>query len=278
MFSKKTIVVAVAIALVVLNGVVFSFNYIRKSSFQTAAVQTVLFFIGPLQESVTRTVRFAEDIWIHYFFLVSTARENENLRRKLALVEQQINSCHEISLANARLKQLLNFKSSTDCDMVAAEVVAMDPSPWYRTVIINKGVIDGVEKGFPVVVPEGIVGKVIGVSGNYAKVQLIIDRNSATDAMDQRTRARGILDGLSSQECSFEYALRKLDISVGDVVITSGFDGIFPKGLPIGRISKVIRRNSGIFQEIKVTPYVDFDKLEEVLVILNPPEIENTGE
>ena len=278
MFSKKTMVVTGAIVLIVLNGIVFSFNYIRKSSFQSPAVQTVLFFVGPLQDGISRTIEFAEDIWTHYFFLVATAKENDLLRRQLAEAGLQIHECREMALTNARLKQFVEFRSSTNFTMVAAEVVGKDPSPWYRTVIINKGKSDGLRNGLPVVVPEGIVGKVTGVSDGYAKVQLIIDRNSAVDALVQRTRARGINGGLNNTLCRFDYVLRKLDITVGDTVITSGFDGIFPKGLPIGGVTKVFRRNAGIFQEIEITPFVNFHKLEGVMIILNLPEIEMTGE
>jgi rod shape-determining protein MreC len=92
--------------------------------------------------------------------------------------------------------------------------------------------------------------------------------------MVQRTRERGVVRGLSSSVCHFEYALHKADITTGDVVITSGLDGVFPKGLRIGRVSKIIRRSSGIFQDIEITPYADFDRLEEVMVILNPPQID----
>ncbi len=271
MFSKKTMVVAGAIILIVLNGIVFSFNYIRKSSFQSAAVQTVLFFVAPVQEGVSGTIKFTEHIWNQYFDLVDTTRENEDLRRQLAEVHQQIHAISEMAIENARLKRFVDFKAASTHTMVAAAVVATDPSPWYRTVIINKGKADGIEKGYPVMVPEGIVGQVTGVSSGYAKVLLIIDRNNAVDALVQRTRARGIVKGMSDRLCRFDYALRKIDIGVGDTAITSGYDGIFPKGLRIGRVSKILRRNSGIFQEIELTPFVDFQKLEEVMVILNPP-------
>lgn len=274
MFSKKTMVVAGAVILIVLNGLVFSFNYIRKPAFQSAAAETVLFFVAPVQEAASQAIEFTSTIWTNYFHLVSVAQENAALRRQLAEARQKLHACEETAIENKRLKRFVDFKSNTAFSVMAAEVVAKDPSPWYRTVIVNKGAADGVETGQPVVVPEGVVGQVTAVSGDYAKVLLVVDRNNAVDALIQRTRARGVVRGLSERMCRFEYALRKLDINVGDTVITSGFDGIYPKGLRIGRVSKVIRRNSGIFQEIEVTPLVDFHKLEQVMIILNPPEIE----
>ena len=151
--------------------------------------------------------------------------------------------------------------------MIAAQVVGKDPSPWSKTVIVDKGTRDDVREGAPVVIPEGIVGVVVEAAGNYAKVMLLIDPNSAVDALVQETRARGIVKGGGADYCMFDYVLRKHAISVGDTVVSSGLDGVFPKGLRVGRISEIVRQNAGIFQKVSVTPYVDFDILEEVFVI-----------
>ena len=277
MFSRKTMLIAGVLFLFTITGIVFSFNYIRKSSFHPAVVETVLFFVAPVQDVVSRTTGFAENIWTRYFNLVSAARENETLRRKLAEAENNIHLCRESKLLNERLDSFLDFREEITYETVIADVVGREPSAWYQSIIINKGKADGVRVGLPVMVPQGIVGQVTGVSGGYAKVLLIIDRNNSVDAMIQRTRARGIVQGLSSSVCHFEFALHKSDITTGDIAITSGFDGVFPKGLQIGRVSKIIRRSSGIFQEIEITPFVDFHRIEEVMVILNPPEIELTS-
>ncbi len=274
MFSRKTLVIAGLLLLVAVNGIVFSYNYIRKSSFYPAAVETALFFAGPLQEGVSRTTGFAENIWYGYFNLVSAARENEKLRRQLSEAMQQVHLCREEALLNARIESFLEFKEETEYETVVADVVGREPSAWFQSIIINKGKADGLRIGLPVMIPDGIVGQVSGVSGHYAKVLLIIDRNNSVDTLVQRTRARGVVRGLSSSVCNFEFALHKADITTGDIVITSGLDGIFPKGLRVGRVSKIIRRSSGIFQDIEITPFVDFARLEEVLVILDPPEID----
>ena len=119
------------------------------------------------------------------------------------------------------------------------------------------------------IVAEGIVGQVSNVASHYAKVFLITDRNSAVDALVQRNRARGVINGNLSDQCFLKHTLRKYDINVGDAVVSSGVDGVFPKGLRIGNVSKVVKHDSRIFQEITVAPYVDFEKLEEVFVVLN---------
>ncbi|MGM0402758.1 MAG: rod shape-determining protein MreC [Thermodesulfobacteriota bacterium] len=274
MFSRKTLVIAGLLLLVAVNGVVFSYNYMRKSSFYPAAVETALFFVGPLQDGVSRVTGFAGNVWSRYFMLVTASMENETLRRELAEVRHELHLCREETLLRDRVESFLEFKEDTEYEMVVADVVGREPSAWFESIIINKGKADGVKTGLPVMVPEGIVGQVSGVSGHYAKVLLIVDRNNAVDTLVQRTRARGIVRGLSSNACRFEFALHKADITTGDIVITSGLDGIFPKGLRVGRVSKIIRRSSGIFQEIEIAPFVDFSRLEEVMVIINPPDID----
>ncbi len=273
MSPKKNVVIVGILLLVVINIIILFVSNRRQFSL-CGAGRIGISIVAPFQNIVTHSIRFVRDTWRHYFFLVSAAKEAENLRRALSCAIEKNNRCVEIELSNLRLRNLLNFRKSIANQIVAAEVIGKDPALWFKTVIIDKGRADGVKKSFPVVVAEGIAGQVIDVSNHYSKVLLVIDRNSAVDALVQGNRARGIVTGESTGRCLFKYVLRKHDLSVGDVVVTSGLDGVFPKGLRVGRISGVIKRNSGIFQKITVTPYVDFEKLEEVLVILNPPKHE----
>ena len=228
--------------------------------------------VAPFQAGATRSIRFVGNIWRHYFSLVSVARENDNLRQALARAVQGNNKQRETALTNRRLRSLLNFTSTISGKQLAAEVVGLDPSVWFKSVTIDKGKSDGILKGMPVVVPDGIVGQIAEVSGHYAKVLLAIDRNSAVDALVQESRARGIIKGNSGDRYRFKYVLRKNDVRIDDIIITSGMDGVFPKGIRIGQVTDIVRRNAGIFQEVTVTPYVDFEKLEEVLIILNSPQ------
>ena len=257
------------------NIIVLSITSSRYQS--SGAGKIALSLAAPFQKVVTFSIRFVKDIWHHYFCLVSVARENEDLKRALSQALERNNQCQEIELSNLRLRNLLNFQKTVKSRAIAASLTGKDPSPWFKSIIIDKGKADGVEKGFPVVVPEGIVGQVIDVSSFYAKVMLIIDQNSAVDALVQNTRARGIVKGESTDRCIFQYVLRKHEIDIGDAVVSSGLDGVFPKGLRIGRVSGVVRRSSGIFQEVTITPHVDFEKLEEVLIILNPPQVKFEG-
>jgi rod shape-determining protein MreC len=270
MFPKKTVMIIGVVILIIVNIIALSITSRRYSSFGPGRIALTL--VAPLQEAVSRSIRFARNLWNYYFFLVSVAQENEDYKKALRTAEEENNRCIELELANVRLRGLLNFQKNVTSNVLAAEVIGRDPSPWYKTAIIDKGKHDGLQKGFSVVIPEGIVGQIMDVSTHYSKVLLIIDPNSAVDALVQRTRARGIVKGESSSQCQFKYVLRKHDIVVGDRVVSSGLDNIFPKGLGVGHVSEVIKRNSGIFQEVTVVPFVDFEKLEEVLVIMNPGE------
>jgi len=268
MFSKKTVIIIGVIILVSVNIVILSVS--SKHNYPAySAGQFVLNIISPFQNIIINTMRYAKNVWRGYFFLVSTERENINLKMELSRHIQNSNEYHEIELSNIRLRNLLEFRQTVSSPTVAAEVIGADPSPWYRTIIINKGKSDGIRKGLPVVIPEGIVGQVIDTGSNYSKVLLIIDQNSAVDAIVQKNRARGIVKGVSSDKCILKYVVRRHDIEPGDNIVTSGFDGVFPGGLYIGYVEKISQGGAGLFHEVEITPYADFEKIEEVLVLKN---------
>ncbi len=268
MFSKKMAIIFGVTAMLIISIVVLI--VIRQRYESTVGGAAVgLSIVAPFQDVFVGTIRFSRNVWRYYFSLVSAARENDHLRKQLRRIISENNQCKEVLLANQRLRRLLNFHKEIKAHTFAAEVIAQDPSTWFRTIVIDKGSSDNVEPNMPVVMPEGIVGQVVNVSLDYSKVLLINDPNSAVDALCQRTRARGIVRGGINEKCDFEYVLRKDDVRVGDIVVSSGLDGVYPKGLRIGRVSRVIKRNSGIFQAVEVEPYVNFNKLEEVLVVVN---------
>ena len=267
MFSKKMVLIVGVILLIAVNIIVLSVNSRRYSTFGLERI--AISFISPFQELFTRTIGFSKDIWHQYFALASLARENAVLTTRLNQAAEKNNLLHETELANDRLRNLLDFQKNITELVVAAEVIGKDPSTWFKTVIIDKGEADGLTKGLPVVMPQGIAGQVIEVANHYAKVMLIIDRNSAVDSLVQRTRARGVVQGESTDQLQLAYVLRKKDVQVGDIVVSSGLDGVYPKGLRIGQVTEVIEHEADIFHEVFITPFVDFEKLEEVLVVLD---------
>ncbi len=271
MFSKKTAMIVAVIIVIAVNITAGIFVSQRRS---TGIGDISVSLTAPFQEAFTKSVRFVRDIWRHYFFLVSAAKINDNLKKALSHAVEKENQYKEANLANDRIRRLLEFRKTIADRVVAAEIIGKDPSPWFKSIIIDKGWKDGIKKGLPVLDPEGIVGLVTEVSPNYSKVLLIIDQNSSVDALIQNSRAWGIIRGKSSSQCIFKYVLRKHEIREGDTVVSSGLDGVFPKGVRVGEVSKVTKHKTGaIFQEVFVTPYVDFEKLEEVLIILKSEDL-----
>jgi len=138
----------------------------------------------------------------------------------------------------------------------------------FKSIIIDKGEKDGLRINMPVVNSEGAVGRVVSVSSNYAQVLLITDQNSAVDGLVQRSRGRGMVKGMGSGECYFDYVIKTCDIKEGDTIVTSGLGRIFPKGLYLGKVKKIDDSPNKLFKDVRVTPAVDFSKLEEVLIVL----------
>ncbi len=241
----------------------------RQSVPATGLERFAITLTSPFQFLFTRTVGFTESLWQTYFMSVLAVEENKSLKAQLSKSLETENRNLELEMENARLKKLVNFTRSVSDTYVAAQVIARDPSPWFKTIMIDKGAEDGLEKGAPVLVSEGIVGQITKVSKGFSRVLLIIDRNSAVDALVQNTRVRGMVKGSSKDHCTFVYALRKDVIRPGEMIVSSGLDQVYPKGLKIGRILDVKKEHSQLFQDIIIETSVNFDKLEEVLVLKN---------
>ena len=152
-------------------------------------------------------------------------------------------------------------------DAVVARMVAKDVSSEFRAIRINRGKLHGIEPNMAVINAEGVIGRVLRVTDNTADVVTLLDPLSAIDAFIMRSRARGIVEGLTDALCQLKFALRVDDIQPGDLLLSSGLGGNFPKGIPVGTIIKVTRKSFGITQKVEVKPSVDFSKLEEVLVV-----------
>ena len=226
---------------------------------------------SPVQKAVWGIIGGVGSVWRGYFYLVGLEKENQALKRELQELKLQMNRYREAELANERLRALLNFKKSIPTPLLPAQIVAFDPSGWFQTILIDKGRNDGVVLDMAVVSAEGLVGRVIGVGKHHAKVLLILDGNSAVDAYIQSSRARGVLVGLGRELCLLKYVQRNEDVQVGDKVISSGMGGVFPKGLLVGTVQGVVRGSSGLFQRVEVEPAVNFSRLEEVMVVIQPP-------
>jgi rod shape-determining protein MreC len=226
--------------------------------------------LSPWQRAFHWVVGSVRAVFQNYVFLTNLKEENRQLQEEVRRLKQENADLRGSAQDLERLQRLLLLKGRVPGAMIAAEVVAYSPSAWFRTIVINKGQRDGVRKGFPVVTLEGVVGKVIRISSSSSVVLLVVDRNSSVDCLVQRTRQRGIVEGEGEDRCYLRYVPRTEDIQVGDHIVTSGLEGIFPKGLSMGEVVKVEKKAYGLFQEIEVMPSADLSRLEEVMVIVRP--------
>ena len=223
-------------------------------------------------DSVTQGI---DSIWSRYIALLHVHDENLNLRRETAMLQEEASRLRERAAASDRLRELLNLKEELPYTTIAARVIARDPTNWYRSIVINKGHDDGIGVEMGVMTPSGAVGRVVKVQRQLAIVLLIIDRNNAITGLVQRTRDEGIVEGTEKGWAWIKYLPLLSNVKVGDIVVTSGMAGGFPRGLPIGRITRIERREAELFLSAEIQPDTDFGRLEEVLVITTPRESAN---
>lgn len=259
----------IVLAVVLLFGMLLLYSYnLRHRGATTLFERTVLTLSTPLQGGVDVFAEEVSRLWTNYLWLVNARQENSKLLEQNRYLQGELATLAEIRLENIRLRRLLDFVDDIDRPALPARVVSEDVSRWARTIVIDKGTEAGIHEGLPVVVAEGVVGRVIKTALNSARVLLITDASSALASLVQRTRTRGIARG-AGELLSLDYALREADLETGDILITSGMGGIFPKGLVVGRVVAVEKGKFGLFQEVEIAPSADFSRLEEVLVLLD---------
>ncbi|MEI8258466.1 MAG: rod shape-determining protein MreC, partial [Deltaproteobacteria bacterium] len=230
---------------------------------------------APFQYVGTTIASGVADVWDYYVYLLHVRRDNERLRAESARLRADAQRYRDAYDENRRLRRLLQLQVETTGETYAAEVVARDTSPFFR--VDRVAILADTARlrvGMPVISYDGLVGQINSIVGRYANVTLVVDSRSAVDAMVERTGARGILRGTGERNryaAQIEYLQRTDDVRVGDTVVTSGLGCRFPAGLLLGRVASVTRRDFGLYQEVEVTPAVDFSRLREVLVLATPP-------
>jgi len=227
---------------------------------------------GELQRATTAVTGTVAGIWSGYFDLRRVRTENEDLRRRMADLNVEMLEERARAQRAAGLERLLGFRSSLELPTLGAQVIGGDAIPGFHTITIDRGAADGVRRDMAVIGPEGVIGRIVGEPvGRTAQVQLIIGKNAAAGAMLERSRIAGVvLGGAGDPPLTLEYISNLADVREGDLVVTSGIDGIYPKGFPIGRVESA-QPGPTMYRVIKVRPAVDFRRLEEVLVVTTPP-------
>lgn len=245
----------------------YSLN-LREKEHANAFERLAMDLFAPVHNVGTRVNDTVADAWNDYVDLVAVRQENKQLRESVKILNTRLLEGREAALENDRLRRLLDLKGTDRAPSVAARVIGEDSSPWFKTLVVNRGAVDGLREGMPVVAASGVVGQVVKVAAGSSRVLLLTDHASGIAAVVQRSRARGVVKGKGGGLCSLEFSLREEDVKVGDLVLTSGMGGIFPKGLVIGEVAMVKKGEYGIFQTIDLRPAVNMAKLEEVLVLL----------
>jgi rod shape-determining protein MreC len=238
--------------------------------------QIVLGLLSPAQRTVSVSVGGVRDAWGAYIDLRAVQEENLGLKTRVAALETRLQQREPGWREAERLRGLLELRSLLPFDSVAAEVVARDGLPWFRTLIADKGLAAGVRLDTPVVCSSGVVGRVIAVGPFAAKVQTLLDQASGVGVIVERSRTTGVVSGQlgfadsGATDLLMKYVAATADVAVDDVVLTSGLDGIYPKGLVVGRV-RAVGPASGLFREVLVTPSARFDEVEEVLMLKGMP-------
>jgi rod shape-determining protein MreC len=236
--------------------------------------------LSPLQAVVSAGVRGVRNVWFSYVDLRQVRQDNIRLQERLRDVETRFMERQRDAEEAARLRDLMELRRILPHDTLVAQVIVRDALQWFRILKVDKGSRDGVKKDMAVISPTGVVGRVIFVGPSAAQVQLLLDQQSGVGARIERSRVTGVVSGqVSSQSATPDAAAGDLvmkfvpalaDVVEGDVVVTSGLEGMFPPGLVIGRVRSVVR-GGGLFKDVRVAASADFDRLEEVLVVRTPP-------
>jgi rod shape-determining protein MreC len=216
--------------------------------------------------------------WNHYIYLVHTQGDNEQLNKQVAELRSENNRLREQIQSEMRLRKVLQLKTQVGGPVQIAEVVGRGPSPFLQALFINKGRKDGLVRGMPVLQADGLVGRLEKTSDHHAQVLLLNDPGFAVDCLSQRSRVRGVWTGHPDGFCQIKYVSRNDDIQTGDPIITSGLDELFPKGITLGRVKRVVSQVKGNFLFVEASPQVNLGQIEEVLIIQKKPRYASSSD
>ncbi len=224
--------------------------------------------LTPVQSLLVKVHRGAVALWTGYSDWKAVRRENASLRAEAERLRVSGLQAAETKQENARLRRLLELRERLPLSALAGEVIARESGGWVRALTVNRGRSSGVVQQTPVIVPEGLVGRVAQVRSGASVVQLLNDPASAVGGVVQRTRTPGLIEGDSAGAIRFKFMAREgARVAPGDLIVTSGLGNLFPRGLPIGRIAVIEDKGSALFHFAVVVPAVDFARVEEVLLL-----------
>jgi rod shape-determining protein MreC len=264
-------------ALIVAGTILVALLVLRQSSRNPGEVSTldrgILTVITPAQSLLSSVARGIGGFAGRYMDLVHVRAENESLRSDNSRLRAELFEAKRAAAESLRYQRMLGLRDAVSAETLVARVVAIDASPYFRVARIQLDRGEGmVKRGMPVLTPEGVVGRVNRVAGDSSDILLSVDPRSAIDVIIPRTGGRGILKGKPGENgyrAAVEYLMHGEQAKQGDVVVTTGLGG-FPRDVPVGKVSRVVKSPAGLYQEVEVTPDVDFARLSEVLVVVAP--------
>jgi rod shape-determining protein MreC len=246
---------------------------IRRPEEQTIVDRTIMHVAAPLEYAAAALARGLSSLVGDYVYLVDVKKDNDKLAYENARLRAELRKFERTEAENVRLRRLLNLRETVQAETVSAVVVGKDTTEFFRVAHVtldNPGA--QVKVGMPVLSFDGTVGTVMRVAGDKVDVELTVDSGFGVDVVAERTGARGFVRGIGDRSryaTRVEYVQRTDEIDVGDVLLTSGVGCRFPKGIPVARVSKVTKRDFGMYQSVEAEPTVDFSRLEEVLIVLS---------
>ncbi len=232
--------------------------------------------LAPVQAGVTGGYDRIRNFFKHYALSVNASKKNVELEKQVAFYKERLFKLSEIEQENARLRALLGFVQQRNEKRIFAQVIAYDASTEHKVIRINKGTADGIFQYAPVVTSSGLVGYIYRISDHYADVLTILDSNNRVDGIISRIRTHVIVEGDADGRCLVKYVPRTYPVILGDVIVTSGLGRIYPKGIKIGKVQEIERDFYGSSQTIYLVPSVQFNEIEEVIVLV--PDREKSAE
>jgi len=229
----------------------------------------VIEIVAPVQQVISVPATSVRNVIRDYVDLVEVAADNENLKLRIAELEEDNLQYREALVASGHLQRIAAMRDEFEVPMLPARVVGLDISLWFRSVVVDRGHDHGINAGNPIITNNGVAGLVTATSDHAAKAMLLLDRQSAVDGVVQRSRTRGVVRGNGSGTLEFEFVARDGDVRSGDVIMTSGLDAVYPKGLRIGEVEEIRQRGGDLIQNAVLTPAVDFERLEQVFVMFH---------
>jgi len=260
------------LAAIVFASLVWMTSQVRSPGRSSLLEKGVAAAAYPFVRAVDAFASTARGVWEGYIFMVGLARDNDRLTSDNGRLVLENTRLKEELARGRRLDALASLKETAASPSIPARVIGRDASSWFSSIWVSAGEGTGVRKNMPAIAPGGLVGKVVAPFGSSSRVMLVTDPASSVSCVLQRSRDTGILAGNGTALCSLRYVGRDADVKVGDMVVTSGLDGVFPADLPVGRVKKVSKESSGYFLDVRVAPSADLMHLEELLVIMYEPQ------